>query len=467
MGKDQWVVCKLGDVMRIRNGYAFKSKDFKKTGDIAVIKQTQLNGETIDFSNCDFVDKTFLISKKDFVLKKGDILLGMSGSLGKFCIYDKNVPALQNQRTGKVEPISLKHLEEKFAWYFLNTIKNQLKEKGKGLGVGNVSADDIEDLHFSLPPLNEQKRIVKKLDVILPKVRNARERLEKIPGLIKKFRQSILTAACSGKLTEDCREEKDFSDNNDKNTFDSFILPDLPESWQWVSITDLTLKEKHSLKAGPFGSSLKKEFYVKKGYKVYGQEQVINNDPFYGDYYIDDQKYKELESCRIKPHDVLISLVGTVGKVMILPNNCQSGIINPRLVKITFDLSIYNPEFFNLYFSSPILKSIYSDLLHGSTMDVLNLGIIKSLPYPLPPIGEQHKIVQRVEKMFVLADSLESKYKIAMERIEKIEQAVLAKAFRGELVEPDPNDEPAEELLKRILEEKTKLESNKKTKLKR
>jgi len=79
----------------------------------------------------------------------------------------------------------------------------------------------------------------------------------------------------------------------------------------------------------------------------------------------------------------------------------------------------------------------------------------------LPSLEEQQEIVRRVEKLFALADSLETKYKKAIQRVEKIEQSILAKAFRGELADPDPNDEPAAELLNRILEEKAKLESGK------
>ncbi|MCX8123885.1 MAG: restriction endonuclease subunit S, partial [Spirochaetes bacterium] len=92
---------------------------------------------------------------------------------------------------------------------------------------------------------------------------------------------------------------------------------------------------------------------------------------------------------------------------------------------------------------------------------------IENYIIPLPPLEEQNEIVRRVEKLFALADSLEAKYKKAYERVEKLEQAILAKAFRGELVKPDPNDEPAEELLKRILEEKAKLEDGKKSKRRR
>jgi type I restriction enzyme S subunit len=92
---------------------------------------------------------------------------------------------------------------------------------------------------------------------------------------------------------------------------------------------------------------------------------------------------------------------------------------------------------------------------------------IARIEIPLPLLEEQDEIVRRVEKLFALADSLGAKYNKAMDRVEKIEQALLAKAFRGELVEPDPNDEPAEELLKRILVEKAKLDVGKKKRKKK
>jgi len=100
---------------------------------------------------------------------------------------------------------------------------------------------------------------------------------------------------------------------------------------------------------------------------------------------------------------------------------------------------------------------------HGTRR--IEMSTLQNWAVACPPLEEQHEIVRRVEKLFAVADSLEAKYKKATARVEKIEQSILAKAFRGELVEPDPNDEPAEELLKRIMEEKAKLESEKKSKL--
>src|SRR5690606_1972446 len=232
--------------------------------------------------------------------------------------------------------------------------------------------------------------------------------------------------------------------------------PELPALWEWAKIDKLTEYSPYAIKAGPFGSSLKKEFYVEKGYKIYGQEQVISGDAHFGDYYVDKEKYEELSSCKTKPYDALISLVGTVGKVLILPENAEDGIINPRLVKLTLDKNYYSPFLFKFFFESYFLKSLYSIHTHGATMDVLNLGIIQGLPFPLMSKEEQEKIVNEIELQFSIIDNLEHTIKSGMQKSEALRQSILKKAFEGKLVPQDPNDEPASELLKRIQAEKKK-----------
>lgn len=135
--------------------------------------------------------------------------------------------------------------------------------------------------------------------------------------------------------------------------------------------------------------------------------------------------------------------------------------VNSSLLVIR-GLEAFNPKFLFYFLSGPNLQSIVHERITGTATPHLFQKDIKEFYLSIPPLSEQHEIVRRAEKIFILADSLEAKYKKALERVEKIEQSVLAKAFRGELVETDPNDEPAEELLKRILEEKAKLEAHNK-----
>jgi type I restriction enzyme S subunit len=246
---------------------------------------------------------------------------------------------------------------------------------------------------------------------------NGVQQLQTAQQQLKVYRQSLLKAAFEGKLTN-----KDVKDGK------------LPKGWRKVNITEIADKNKHAIKAGPFGSSLKKEFYVKNGYKIYGQEQVISNDAFLGDYYISEEQYQELRSCCIKPFDVLISLVGTVGKVLILPSNCKPGIINPRLIKISLNTDTYLPKFFKYYFESSSVKSLYSHKAQGTTMDVLNLGIIKTIPFPQPPIEEQTQIVSELESKLTVCDKIEETISQSLLQAESLRQSILKKAFEGRLV---------------------------------
>lgn len=411
MGNEHWIKCSFGDVAKIRNGYAFKTQDFKKSGDVPVIKQTQLGGETVNLDNCVYVDKHFLSDKKAFILQKGDMLMGMSGSLGKICAYNLDYPALQNQRTGKIEIVDSTKTNYRFFWYYLNTIENLLLEKGKGLAVSNVSASDIMSLPFVLPPIEEQQQIVEKLDAIMPNVKQVKERLEKIPVLLKKFRQSILSSACSGKLTEGWRTDKDLTEWDERQLQDlcDIITKGASPNWQGINYVNMP------------------------GVLFVTSENVYNFE-----LRLLQKKYLELEFNNkqkrsvLKEGDLLTNIVGaSIGRTAIY-NHPELANINQAVALIRLKSS-YNKRFYLLYLNSPD----YIAFLNKEKVDVaranISLADLKELMVPFPPIEEQQEIVRRVEKLFALADSLEAKYKQAMTNIEKIEQSVLAKAFRGEL----------------------------------
>ena len=201
------------------------------------------------------------------------------------------------------------------------------------------------------------------------------------------------------------------------------------KGWEVVQVENVASNEKHSIKAGPFGSSLKKEFYVEKGYKIYGQEQVIKDDMSYGDYYIDEKKYKELESCRVKEGDILISLVGTYGKVSIIPDNFEEGIINPRLMKISPNKNIIRPDFLKFLLQSSYVEKQLKNHSRGGTMDIINVGIIRKLFIPLPSLEMQNQFAERV----AVIEAQKQKAQLELAKSEELFQSLLQRAFKGEL----------------------------------
>lgn len=282
--------------------------------------------------------------------------------------------------------------------YFLGRFET-LEEGFKGAGLKHISKKYLKNINLEFPSLEEQKKIVKKL-----------RRTEEIKESRKK----------ANKLTQDYL----------KSLFlDMFGDPiENPKNWPIKKISDLAKGSKNSIRAGPFGSALKKEFYVENGYKIYGQEQVIRDDPDYGNYYIDKDRYKKLSNYKISEKDILISLVGSWGNIMIVPEDYEKGIINPRLMKLSLNEDLMKPKFFKILFSMKGFRKRVETLTHGGTMDILNVTIMKKVSIPVPPLNKQKKfisIINRIKKIKLSQEKSE-------EYIENLEESLLFKIFKQE-----------------------------------
>ena len=208
----------------------------------------------------------------------------------------------------------------------------------------------------------------------------------------------------------------------------------LPRSWAYTNIAAAAAQKKNAIKAGPFGSALKKEYYVPSGFKIYGQEQVLNGDARYGDYYISRERYEALRSCAVGPRDILLSLVGTIGRALILPQDAEPGIINPRLAKITLDEQVMLPEYFTYLLQSPRIRASLKHAAHGGTMDVLNLTILRGLQLPLAPRPEQERIVAAIEEQFSRLDAGIAALERVRQNLKRMRATVLQAALSGALV---------------------------------
>ena len=159
---------------------------------------------------------------------------------------------------------------------------------------------------------------------------------------------------------------------------------------------------------------------------------------------------------------VLITVMSTVGRRCVMPVDLEQAIITKHVYRITCNQSLVNPYYLmNCLRGSKSVVDQINAAIRGVTRLGINGGILKTLEIPVPPLVEQTEIVRRVEALFALADQIEARYKKAKAHTDRLTQSILAKAFRGELVPQDPNDKPAEELLKQIHAEKQKVTSQK------
>jgi type I restriction enzyme S subunit len=181
----------------------------------------------------------------------------------------------------------------------------------------------------------------------------------------------------------------------------------IPEDWKVAELNALGRRGRPAIKAGPFGSSLTKSIYTAEGYKVYGQEQVIRGDCLYGDYFISKERFSELKSCAVQPGDILLSLVGTAGRVLVIPQGAPDGIINPRLIRLSFDQDVVSSTFFRFLFESDTYQALLARNAQGGTMGVLSAGLLRPIRIPLPRLSEQIAIADALNDADAFIESLE------------------------------------------------------------
>ncbi|WP_372165497.1 restriction endonuclease subunit S [Xanthomonas euvesicatoria] len=296
-----------------------------------------------------------------------------------------------------------------------------------GTTVQSIDSDKLEAFPFPLPPLAEQKRIAQELDALLAQVDTLKARIDAIPALLKRFRQSTLAAAFSARLTGEAPAEFDH--------------------WQEAKFSSV-------IEDLRYGTAQKCDYN--------GGTTGVLRIPNIGDrgIVLSDMKSSDFSETEIKKLElmkgdiVLIRSNGSVelvGKSALVSEKEQGLLFAGYLIRVRLDQAKSIPEFVNYWLKSPAIRQVIEQIARSTSgVNNINSEEIKSLTFTFPSLSAQAEIVRRVEQLFAYADQLEAKVAAAQQRIDALTQSLLAKAFRGELVPQDPTDEPASVLLARI-----------------
>ncbi|GDX11687.1 hypothetical protein LBMAG57_34590 [Verrucomicrobiota bacterium] len=340
-----------------------------------------------------------------------------------------------------------KGMEPEFLRNFFSSqaFRETLCEDLTGVGGSLTRAQPKRVSKFKLPiaPLAEQKRIADKLEAVLGRVDACRARLDRVPGLLKRFRQSVLAAATSGQLSNEWRSLHKTSDRSQEIDIGEDTI-EVPASWQKATLTDVI----DSTRPLCYG-------VVQPGEEISGGSLLIRVQDMLGGRInteglrtISKDVDAEYKRSRVKIGDLLISVVGTIGRTSIVPSNLEANIAR-AVARIACRDGI-DSRWVNYWLCCDTLQWWLASSSKEVARKTLNLSDLENAPVAIPSFPEQQEIVRRVEALFAFADRIEARLTEARAQVERLTPATLAKAFRGELVPQDPNDEPASAILERL-----------------
>ena len=397
--------------------------------------------ELVKLSSNGFVDNELYISEEQYETFKreygvpavGDLLISGVGTIGvpyviesheKFYFKDGNVIWFKNR--GLFIP--------RFIFYLYKSMfmDKQIHDMASGTTVDTYTIINANMTKVPLAPLAEQQRIVDRIESLFAKLDEAKEKAQAVVDSFETRKAAVLHKAFTGELTAKWRAEHGVG----------------MDSWSMLTLNDVA-----AYKKGPFGSSITKAMFVPKGentYKVYEQGNAIRKTLDYGHYYISQAKYEELKGFAIAPGDILISCAGTIGEAYKLPENCEAGVINQALMRVRIYPNIH--EQFFLYYFGGVVKGDVIDKANGTAIqNIPPFKVMKAMGIHLPTIEEQAEIVSILDSLFAKEQQAKEAAEAVLEKIDLLKKSILARAFRGDLGTNVPNDEPAVELLKKII----------------
>ena len=481
-----WLLSQLKEiVLNIQYGYTASSSELRvgpKFLRITDLQNNSVNWDSVPFCECENPEK--------YLLESGDIVIARTGATTGKSFLLKELPEttvfasyLIRLSTSALFP------PDYLSWFMQSPYYwTQITKVSKGSAQPGANAKILSQLQLPLPPLNEQHRIVTKIETLTARSRKAREALDAIPALLDQFRQSVLAAAFRGDLTADWREENPDVESGEE-LLESLLksreseygvqkeslqsnnsrvpkLPPVEESLEmkskapvtWLSVT---LESASIFIIDCLHSTPK---FVEKG------EYCIDTtciEPFSIDWEsarkVTQEDFKKRTS-RLLPTsgDIVFSREGTIGTAAMVPEDKQL-CLGQRMMMFRFS-SLILPQYAEMYLQSPHFKFQYEPLITGTTSPHVNIGELRKLSFLIPSLKEQVEIVKKTRAYLNACERISLFQSKNETELSQLDQSILAKAFRGKLVSQDPNDEPATVLLQRIQAEREKLKSKSKRK---
>lgn len=419
-----WGKTEIGDIAEVISGGTPKSgiaENFAPSGEgIAWLTPADLSGYKKKFISHGARDLSTegYSSCSAKLMPAGAILFSSRAPIGYVAVASNKIATNQGFKSF----VFTNDIYPDYAYYYLRNIRHLAEEMGTGTTFKEISGSAAKTLPFVMAPLAEQKIIAEKLDTLLAQVDSTKARLEQIPQILKRFRQAVLAAATSGKLTEEWRSKNInapiFSANSDcLKHFRNAELPVIPESWQWLrfdQIAEIASNLKSPLDY-PNTTHIAPNHIEPWTGKVFGYQTIFED----GVTSAKHEFYKgQIIYSKIRPYLCKVAIATFDGL-------CSADMypINSKI----------DTHFLFRWMLTTTFTDWASNAESRTVLPKINQKDLSEIPVPTPPLLEQHEIVRRVEQLFAYADTIEKQVNNALTRVNSLTQSILAKAFRGEL----------------------------------
>ena len=424
---DSWKWIRLSDVGQLKNGYSFKSTEYTATG-IQVVRISDLGEDAI--LSTDAVYYPFRDELSQYVIENNSFLICMTGSIGKMAWVKDGVLRYLNQRVGMFVPNPMCCCA--YLWHFLHTahvINGWIRAKTSTNG--NIKTSDITELVVPLPPLAEQKRIVAKLEEILPLIDRYEAAWNKLEEFNKRFpgdmQKSILQLAIQGKLVEQRPEESTGEElfqqiQAEKQALikagkikkekplpeiaEDEIPFDIPDTWQWARLGSISWY----FDAGKSPNCLKQP--------VTGNDWGVITTTAVQLGHFDEVQNKILPSnfivnpeIQVRSGDILITRAGPTnrtGIACLVKDIHYNLILSDKIIRINMTDNYFYKDYLIMVLNSPQIRNLIVGLMSGMDKQQVNISQdkYKTLLIPIPPLAEQKRIVAKLEEILPLCDRL-------------------------------------------------------------
>lgn len=395
-----WERIFLHEVARVQNGFAFSSTYFSKSEGLPLIRIRDIDKETtVDRYSGEFSD--------EYIVKQGDILIGMDGDF-KVARW-KGEEALLNQRVCRVIPTSSEY-DERFLLLCIQPFLDAIHSETSSVTVKHLSSRTIEEIPLPYPPLVEQHAIVTKIEEIFSELDHGVEQLKTAQQQLKVYRQAVLKWAFEGRLTN--AEVRN---------------GELPEGWKWVRLGEVCKVQ--------VGFAFKSANFRKEGIRLLRGENIEpgslrwTNTVFWDP--ADINVYKDL---LIDEGDVILAMDRPVISSGLKVAEAKKRDLPSLLVQRVARIKSENPRF--IFFSINNQRFITHCLGNqtGTQLPHISGKQIENFEFPLPPLPEQHQIVAEIERRLSVCDKLEEAIVESLKAAEVLRAGVLKRAFEGKLV---------------------------------